>query len=318
MSVTTLVLLLAAAAAVALGAAALHTARALRRQIAELHAELSAARQDAVAGTEAVHPAVASIPAARTTPSAETPLADIRAAVADALAEERERELAEARAFWAAQEARDAADAPSLLGGLVGLGDEGLLDARADQRELPERQETDRLDTQPFLPRQADLAGLEPLLGRDALEAMDAMESMDALDAPELEPVEETESAELAAARRRHPSHPDFAPSPAISDHERTVARLEELAQQATPLADVRPGPLGTLDVYVFTDGTTLCLTPGQRETAERVAGALHAGLTPVLLGGSGISGAYALTFSWGESREDSVYILADRVIASL
>ncbi|MGW9429612.1 hypothetical protein ACWHA1_16915 [Streptomyces decoyicus] len=316
MSVTTVVLLSAAAVAVGLGAAALHTARGLRRQIAELHAELTAARQDAVAGGEAMHPAVAAIPAARPTPAAETPLADIRAAVADALAEERERELAEARAFWAAQEARDAADAPSLLGGLVGLGDEGLLDAR--DRELPERQEPDRLDIQPFLPRQADLAGLEPLLGSDAMEAMDALESMDALDAPELEPVEETESAELAAARRRHPSHPDFSPSPVISDHERTVARLEELAQQATPLADVRPGPLGTLDVYVFTDGTTLCLTPGQRETAERVAGALHAGHTPVLLGGSGISGAYALTFAWGESREESVYILADRVIASL
>ncbi|KOG39706.1 hypothetical protein [Streptomyces decoyicus] len=317
MSVTTVVLLSAAAVAVALGVAALHTARALRRQIAELHAELTAARQDAVADAEAVHPALATIPAARPTPAAETPLADIRAAVADALAEERERELAEARAFWAAQEARDAADAPSLLGGLVGLGDEGLLDARAD-RELPERQEPDRLDIQPFLPRQADLAGLEPLLGSDAMEAMDALESMDALDAPELEPVEETESAELAAARRRHPSHPDFSPPPVISDHERTVARLEELAQQATPLADVRPGPLGTLDVYVFTDGTTLCLTPGQRETAERVAGALHAGHAPVLLGGSGISGAYALTFAWGESREESVYILADRVIASL
>ncbi|MFE3886554.1 hypothetical protein ACFXPQ_27225 [Streptomyces lydicus] len=313
MSVTTLVLLLAAAAAVALGAAALHTARALRRQLAELHAELSAARQDAAAA----HPAAAAIPAARATPAAETPLADIRAAVADALAEERERELAEARAFWAAQEARDAADAPSLLGGLAGLGDE-LLDGRTDPRELPDHQDADRFDPQPFLPRQADLAGLEPLLGPDALEAMDALESMDALDAPELEPVEETESAELAAARRRHPSHPDFSPSPVISDHERTVARLEELAQLATPLADVRPGPLGTLDVYVFTDGTTLCLTPGQRETAERVAGALHAGHTPVLLGGSGISGAYALTFSWGESREESVYILADRVIASL
>ncbi|MGW7572642.1 hypothetical protein [Streptomyces sp. NPDC054765] len=317
MSVTTLVLLPAAAVAVALGAAALHTARALRRQIAELHAELSAARQDVVAGAGAVHPA-ATIPAARTTPAAETPLADIRAAVADALAEERERELAEARAFWAAQEARDAADAPSLLGGLAGLGDDGLLDTRADQRELPERQESDRLDGQPFLPRQADLAGLEPLLGPDAMEAMDALESMDALDAPELEPVEETESAELAAARRRHPSHPDFSPSPVVGDHERTVARLEELAQQVTPLADVRPGPLGTLDVYVFSDGTTLCLTPGQRETAERVAGALHAGHTPVLLGGSGISGAYALTFAWGESHEESVYILADRVIASL
>ncbi|MEU6330636.1 hypothetical protein ABZ851_25650 [Streptomyces sp. NPDC047049] len=317
MSVTTLVLLLAAAVAVALGAAALHTARALRRQLAELHAELSAARREAVASTAAVHPAAAAIPAARATPAAETPLADIRAAVADALAEERERELAEARAFWAAQEARDAADAPSLLGGLAGLGDE-LLDGRTDPRELPDHQDADRFDTQPFLPRQADLAGLEPLLGPDALEAMDALESMDALDAPELEPVEETESAELAAARRRHPSHPDFSPSPVVSDHERTVARLEELAQLATPLADVRPGPLGTLDVYVFTDGTTLCLTPGQRETAERVAGALHAGHTPVLLGGSGISGAYALTFSWGESREDSVYILADRVIASL
>ncbi|WP_411134901.1 hypothetical protein [Streptomyces sp. C10] len=317
MSVTTLFLLTAAATAVALGAAALRTARGLRRQIAGLHAELLAARQDTPAGAAAAHPATAAIPAARTVPAAETPLADIRAAVADALAEERERELAEARAFWAAQEARDAADAPSLLGGLVGLGDEGLL----DQRELSERPESDRLDTQPFLPRQADLAGLEPLLGPDALEAMESLESMEALealDAPELEPVEETESAELAAARRRHPSHPDFSPSPVISDHERTVARLEELAQDATPLADVRPGPLGTLDVYVFADGTTLCLTPGQRETAERVAGALHAGRTPVLLGGSGISGAYALTFSWGETREESVYILADRVIASL
>lgn len=320
MSVNTLVVLVAAATAVALGAAALHTARALRHQIAELRAELLAASQDTAAGAAAAHPATAAIPAARTVPAAETPLADIRAAVADALAEERERELAEARAFWAAQEARDAADAPSLLGGLVGLGDEGLLDPR-DQREPSERPESDRFDIQPFLPRQADLAGLEPLLGPDALEAMDHLESMEALealDAPELEPVEETESAELAAARRRHPSHPDFSPSPVISDHERTVARLEELAQEATPLADVRPGPLGTLDVYVFADGTTLCLTPGQRETAERVADALHAGRTPVLLGGSGISGAYALTFSWGETREESVYILADRVIASL
>ncbi|MEU5474260.1 hypothetical protein [Streptomyces lydicus] len=321
MSVTTLVLLLAATAAVALGTAALRTARALRRQLAELHAELVAARQDAAVRAEAVDGATAAIPAARTSPPAETPLADIRAAVADALAEERERELAEARAFWAAQEARDAADAPSLLGGLAGLGDEGLLDARGEQRDLPERPEFDRLDTQPFLPRQADFAGIESLLGPDALEAMETLESVEALeslDAPELEPVEETESAELAAARRRHPSHPDFTPSPVISDHERTVARLEELAQDRTPVADVRPGPLGTLDVYVFADGTTLCLTPGQREAAEQVAEALRAGLTPVLLGGSGISGGYALTFSWGEGRAESVYLLADRVIASL
>ncbi|MEU5214319.1 hypothetical protein [Streptomyces sp. NPDC020742] len=318
MSVTTVVPLLTAAVAVALGAAALGTARALRRQITGLHTELIAARRDAAARAELESAARAAIPAARTTPAAETPLADIRAAVADALAEERERELAEARAFWAAQEARDAADAPSLLGGLAGLGDESPLDARTDQRERPE---SDRLDTQPFLPRQADFAGIEPLLGPDALEAMDTLESveaLEALDAPELEHAEETESPELAAARRRHPSHPDFSPSPVIGDHERTVARLEELAQERTPVADVRPGPLGTLDVYVFADGTTLCLTPGQREAAERVAEALHAGRTPVLLGGSGISGAYALTFSWGESRDESVYLLADRVIASL
>ncbi|WP_310727216.1 hypothetical protein [Streptomyces sp. N2A] len=317
MSVTTLVLLGAAAVAVALGAVALGTARALRRQLAELHGELVAARRDAAARAEAAATAAATIPAARTSPAEVTPLADIRAAVADALAEERERELAEARAFWAAQEARDAADAPSLLG----LGDESPLDGREGRLTRDGRPESERFDLQPFVPRQADLAGLEPLLGPDALEAMDALESveaLEALDAPELEPVEGTESAELAAARRRHPSHPDFSPSPVISDYERTVARLEELAREATAVADVRPGPLGTLDVYVFADGTTLCLTPGQREAADRVADALHAGRTPVLLGGSGISGAYALTFSWGETREDSVYILADRVIASL
>jgi hypothetical protein len=38
-------------------------------------------------------------------------------------------------------------------------------------------------------------------------------------------------------------------------------------------------------------------------------------GETPILLGGSGVSGAYALTFGCGE---ENVYVLADRVIASL
>lgn len=103
--------------------------------------------------------------------------------------------------------------------------------------------------------------------------------------------------------------------TPVVTDHERTVSRLEELADSRTELADVRPGPLGTLDVYVFVDGTTLCMTPGHRETAERLAEALLAGEHPVLLGGSGVSGAYALTFSCGK---ENVYILADRVIASL
>jgi hypothetical protein len=56
-------------------------------------------------------------------------------------------------------------------------------------------------------------------------------------------------------------------------------------------------------------------MTPGHRETAERLAASLRAGRPPVLLGGSGVSGAYALTFECGQ---ESVYVLADRVIASL
>lgn len=258
MSAMPIALLITTAATGAVGVAVLRSIMVLRRQVAALHNEL--ARTRAAAGR-------AHVPAARAAAD------EIRAAVAEALAEERERELAEARAFWAAQETRDASDAPSLLG----LADSEL-----------------------FLPRQADFVGLEPV-------------SEPAADAEE----HAGDSPELAAARRRHPSHPDFVPnsSPVVNDHERTVTTLEELAGSRTELTDVRPGPLGTLDVYVFADGTTLCMTPGHRETAERLASALRAGETPFLLGGSGISGAYTLTFSCGE---ESVYILADRVIASL
>ncbi|MFE1954820.1 MULTISPECIES: hypothetical protein [Streptomyces] len=271
MSAIPFALLLATAAATAVGATTLHSVRGLRRQIAELQDELARGR------AATTHPGV---PSARTTPDTEA----IRTAVADALAEERERELAEARAFWAAQEARDTSDLPPFLtGGAGALGDEL------------------------YLPRQADFAGLEPVV-EPALEPVE----------PALEPEDDFagESPELAAARRRHPSHPDFVPvqSPVSGDHERTVACLEELAQARTALSDVRPGPLGTLDVYVFADGTTLCMTPGHRETAEQLAAALRDGRTPFLLGGSGVSGAYALTFECGP---DSVYILADRVIAS-
>ncbi|MFD8210591.1 hypothetical protein ACFV2S_29830 [Streptomyces sp. NPDC059695] len=280
MSAMSLALLLTTAAATAVGAAALHAVHGLRKEVTALRGELAAGH----GGT---------VPAARATPAAE-----IRAAVAEALAEERERELAEARAFWAAQEARDAADAPSLLGGLGGAVDDGTF----------------------FVPRQADFAGLEAM----ALEAMEAeaaaLDGPDTLDAFDDYPEYPEDTAELAAARRRHPSHPDFVPvqTPVVTDHERTVARLEELADTRTALTDVRPGPLGTLDVYVFADGTTLCMTPGHRETAERLAEALRSGRTPVLLGGSGVSGAFALTFSYGDTDEENVYILADRVIASL
>ncbi|WP_181957656.1 hypothetical protein [Streptomyces paludis] len=307
-----LALLLTTAAATAVGVAALHAAHVLRRQVSALRAELAA------------NPGglTASVPQARTHP-VETHA--IRTAVAEALAEERERELAEARAFWAAQEARDASDTPpAMLGGLAGLGTE---------------------DTPFYVPRQADFAGLETPRPHDGADGMGAdgvgPDSLDGLldeftdftdfaDYPELtevgghgEAAEYAEdSAELAAARRRHPSHPDFVPvrTPVVTDYERTVARLEELAETRTALADVRPGPLGTLDVYVFADGTTLCMTPGHRETAERLAEALRAGAAPFLLGGSGISGAYALTFACGEDAGQAghIYILADRVIASL
>ncbi|MFD5282296.1 hypothetical protein [Streptomyces rubrogriseus] len=269
MSAMPIALLLTTAATGAVGVAVLRSILVLRRQVTALRAELAESRATATRGR---------VPAARTTADAE----EIRAAVAEALAEERERELAEARAFWAAQETRDASDAPLLLG----LSDSEL-----------------------FLPRQADLVGLEPVTEP----AADADEPS-AQDAGHAGP---RESAELAAARRRHPSHPDFVPnpSPAVNDHDRTVATLEGLAESSVALADVRPGPLGTLDVYVFADGTTLCMTPGHRETAERLAAALGSGQTPYLLGGSGISGAYTLTFACGE---ENVYILADRVIASL
>ncbi|MFD5817698.1 hypothetical protein ACFV06_18380 [Streptomyces sp. NPDC059618] len=261
-------LLLTTAASAAVGVAVLHTLRGVRRQVAALHSELVAARAGA---------ARALVPAARGSADAD----EIRTAVAEALADERERELAEARAFWAAQEARDASDAPSLLG-------------------LP--------DSELFLPRHSDFAGLDHLepVAETGTDLEEFLQTGTAGDSPE-----------LAAARRRHPSHPDFVPvqSPVVNDHERTVARLEELAESRTELADVRPGPLGTLDVYVFADGTTLCMTPGHRETALRLAAALTAGQAPFLLGGSGVSGAYALTFAFGE---ENVYILADRVIASL
>ncbi|MFJ8694810.1 hypothetical protein [Streptomyces roseolilacinus] len=301
-----LALLLTTATATAVGAAALYTTHGLRRQITALRTDLAA-----VLGASGRAPTV---PHAR---SADATMAEeIRAAVAEALAEERERELAEARAFWAAQEARDAADSPaSLLGGatgpLGGVGDDGPY----------------------FVPRQSDFAGLEAL-DLDTEYDTDPLDDFTGAELPDLPdlldgdfpepagagdcPEYAEDSPELAAARRRHPSHPDFVPvqTPVVTDHERTVARLEELAAARTALTDVRPGPLGTLDVYVFEDGTTLCMTPGHRETAERLAEALREGATPFLLGGSGISGAYALTFSCGD--EENVYILADRVIASL
>src|SRR3954469_17959740 len=117
-------LLVTTAATGAVGVAVLRTLMVLRRQVAALHTELARNNTASVRGL---------VPAARS--AADTD--EIRTAVAEALAEERERELAEARAFWAAQEACDASDAPSLLLGLP--------------------------YSEPYVPRQSDFVGLEHL-----------------------------------------------------------------------------------------------------------------------------------------------------------
>ncbi len=287
------VLLLVAAAALAVAYVALLAVRRLHRELVAVRAELAGNRTQVA---EAVAATAGLVPAARDAERDELAVRErrtqeIRLAVADALADERERELAEARAFWAAQEARDT-EGPAL----EGLGIDGL--------------------------RRAEYA--EGLDGLDGLDGNETPGSAAYLDLPEFEvlPLLPRQSDHLGAdpdlpsvPHRRHPSDPDFTPSPVVADPEQTVARLTELAEARVPLADVRPGPLGTLDLYVFTDGTTLCLTPGHSETADRLAAALERGETPVLLGGSGISGAYALTFTYGT---ESVFILADRVVASL
>ncbi|CAL9435540.1 hypothetical protein SUDANB106_02162 [Streptomyces sp. enrichment culture] len=343
MSAISLILLLAAAVAVALGGAALHTALGLRRRLTELRVQLAAAEARGAL-------ARASVPPARTSPDAE----EIRSAVAAALAEERERELAEARAFWAAQEARDNR-AEGLLPEGRGAEYEGAdLDPALLDALLERALDGGTHEGEAFVPRQTDRegAGSGANVRRPAAPGSeDAGESGNPGSSGHSGHTAGgkgpgADSAELAAARRRHPSHPGYdlngdpvVPGPATgpddleesggpdgteesdgatgtaTDHESTRLRLAELAERRTPLADVRPGPLGTLDVYVFADGTTVCMTPGHRETAERLAAAVREGVEPVLLGGSGVSGSYALTFACGG---ESVYVLADRVIVSL
>ncbi|GAA2414491.1 hypothetical protein GCM10010420_50120 [Streptomyces glaucosporus] len=310
MSAISILLLLAAAVAAVVGGAALYAVRGLRRELAGLRAQLAPAEHGA--------PARSTVPAPRTSPDIE----DIRSAVAEALAEERERELAEARAFWAAQEARDArADGPLLEGRGTEYEGTGLDAAMLDA--LLERALGGVHEGEVFLPRHPGREGAEP--GADAPRPAGPASGEEAGAAEESEDGDadgEPDPAELAAARRRHPSDPrhglDGEPvgrapgGPETGDS--TRRRLAELADSRTPLTDVRSGPLGTLDVYVFADGTTVCLAPGHREPAERLAAALDEGAQPVLVGGSGVLGAYSLTFAYGE---ESVYVLADRVIAS-
>ncbi|MCX2971175.1 MULTISPECIES: hypothetical protein [Streptomyces] len=375
-----LILLLAVVVVAVLSGFALHTVRGLRREVAGLRGDLAA---HAAGG--------AAVPASRPAPALE----DVRTAVADALTAEREREMAEARAFWAAQDARDDdvfgtpyGPAPGALPGCpdheVSALDAALLDALLDEV-------TAAPETGPVLPRQPDRRASPAPPADPRTEAPAARgpgehgpgerptpaetaarpdapppAEPEALREPET-PVEprahteqadaerearagsadagpeasaEAEAAARAAARRRHPSNPHHTlsgepvapgsaegaafvpaagaepgPGAGAPEAERTVALLAAVAEAGTELSDVRPGPLGTLDVYVFADGTTVCLAPGHRDTAERLAASLRAGVAPLLLGGSGVLGGYALTFACGD---ETVYVLADRVIASL
>ncbi|MDB1087204.1 hypothetical protein PJ985_06425 [Streptomyces sp. ACA25] len=331
MSVISVILLLVAGLAVALAASAVRALHGLREEVAALRHTFAGPPADRL-----VNP--------RPVPDEEI----IRAAVTDALADERERELAEARAFWAEQEARHAGHTGPLLAGRgleyrVSGGDEPddtdelLLEALLEGCALGDLPGTTHSgnDAEDHWQRPGDSVAFVP---RQA--------SPDRAPAPELS--EEGESAELSAARRRHPSHPGYtlagepveqnrprsadaasatdgatgrSGSDAEADGEETAEerlhtrqQLAQLAESRTPLADVRPGPLGTLDIYLFEDGTTLCMSPGHQEIALRLAAAVREGSAPVLMGGSGISGAYALTFSCGD---DSVYLLADRVVTA-
>jgi len=360
-SAISLLLLATAVTATAVGGAALYSARDLRRRLDGLGDRLCSedtARGEHSAPAAAGASTAATVPHARTAASAE----EIRSIVVEALAEERERELAEARAFWAAQETRESgADEGGLLAGhgteyevapapsgIESTLWDALLEGRVDDEVLEclrDLRERDVPEPGIFVPRQAE-RDIEPALDihiEPAPEDTAADTTADAAassapGAPGHEESQESlenqesgiESPGVAAARRRHPSHPDFtlsgepsvpaqaSPShaQAVAGHERTVGRLAELAHARTPLADVRQGPLGTLDVYLFQDGTTVCLSPGHRETADLLCAALRDGDVPVLMGGSSVSGAYALTFAYGEGR--TAYLLADRVIASL
>ncbi|WP_380285662.1 hypothetical protein [Kitasatospora purpeofusca] len=273
--------------------------------------------------------------------------AAIRRAVADALAADREREITEARAFWAEQEARAAEDAPlfdSPFAGVFSTTDEwplffprptGPSEAADNAGTMdPEFGEALRSALEDLITeggvRPAEPGGTEggvPLRPGHPAGAPSAETSGEArarreadllatgLEAGLLDTEPAVEDAPVAAPDpRRHPSHPDFVPSQAPS-REWTDTRLTTLAEEGTALVDVRPGPLGTLDVYAFADGTTLCVAPGDREAAYRLIDAVRAGEDVRLLGGSRFSGSYSLTFS---TDEDAVYVLADRVVASI
>jgi hypothetical protein len=210
----------------------------------------------------------------------------VRRAVGIALAEDREREIAEARTFWAEQEARAAEDS-------------------LDGTEMMDAVSVDTLPAENtmFLPAPRGFV--------DETGEMDP-EFADALRSALEEMISETDRTPLPS----HPAQPGFVPQPTPTP-EWTDLRLLELVEVGTALKDVRPGPMGTLDVYVFEDETTLCIAPGDQATGRRIREAVANGSTEVrLLGTSRLPGAHALTFALSDT--ETVYVLADRVVASL
>ncbi|MFJ1709039.1 hypothetical protein [Kitasatospora sp. NPDC088346] len=275
--------------------------------------------------------------AATTAAPAVVDEAVIRRAVTEALAADREREITEARAFWAEQEARAAEDAPLFDAPFTSVGEEWPL---FFPRPTGPEEAADHSGTMDPAFGEALRSALEDLINDGGPAQGGGHPSMPAHPGHGGGAVHPADTGEARARReadllatgleaglldadtgpavvpdpRRHPSHPEFVPSPTPS-REWTDDRLTALAEERVGLTDVRPGPLGTLDVYAFADGTTLCVAPGDREAAYRLIDAVRAGEDVRLLGGSRFSGSYSLTFS---TDDDTVYVLADRVVASI
>jgi hypothetical protein len=227
--------------------------------------------------------------------------ASVREAVATALADDREREMEEARAFWAEQEARAAEDAV--------LGDEAGVESLFEDANLV------------LLPAPRGYVDDEGTMDPEFADALrNALEDLisetdpgragrgGAAGAAGAGPAANGGTAIPSPSRPHHPSVPGFVPQP-VATPEWTDLRLMELVDVGITLRDVRPGPMGTLDVYVFEDETTLCIAPG-------APAAVAAGAEVTLLGSSRVPGGHALTFGLGG--DETVYILADRVVASL
>jgi hypothetical protein len=214
----------------------------------------------------------------------------VRRAVAVALAEDREREITEARSFWAEQEARAAEDSFEDVSAAAAVSVDELM-----------------AENTLFLPAPRSLfdGSVVNESGELDPEFADALRSA----------LEEMITEGDRAPRPRHPAEPGFVPQPTPTP-EWTDLRLLELVEVGTVLKDVRPGPMGTLDVYVFEDETTLCVAPGDAETGARIRDAVDSGTPVRLLGTSRLPGAHALTFALSD--DETVYVLADRVVASL